>query len=132
MGLVIILLILAGMFKGIMDMLLFHFDMIHVPFVIKHKHYWDPTISWENKYKIIREPRFCDKKIVKLLLKFGRWLFINPLVFITDGWHLVQFLFITSICLALSLAVPMYPWYLNFIIFRIIFGIGFISTYKNR
>ena len=72
--------ILAGIFEGIMDTLQFHFS--GSPFFnFKNKLFWNPEISWKNKYKNgdpMGGPKFPFSK--------------NLLVGLTDGWHLFKLL----------------------------------------
>lgn len=64
------LVFVAGGFDGIMDGLQFHYD--------KPNQFWNPDISWTNKYKN-NDP--LQGKTFR-----GKYL-----VFTTDGWHLMKF-----------------------------------------
>lgn len=74
----IIFIVLAGICKAIKDTLNFHFYS-SVFEKCNHK-FWNTEISWKNKYKDgeIGVPKF-----------FGSTTF---LVFLTDAWHLFDFL----------------------------------------
>jgi hypothetical protein len=76
----IILVSIAGASKAIMDNLQFHFNRSIFKFnpVKYNPNFWDPTLSWVNKYKegSMTEPKF-----------FGSKTFF---VFLTDAWHLFQ------------------------------------------
>jgi hypothetical protein len=46
--------ILAAIADAVMDKISFHYDksiFIKSPDTIDHKYFWDPSISWRNKYK---------------------------------------------------------------------------------
>ena len=82
MSIGLILVLIAGICKGIMDKLQFHYwdSIFNSPKL--NKYFWDPAVSWMNKYKdlevINKEPKF-----------FGS---ITFLVWTTDAWHLFQML----------------------------------------
>lgn len=60
----------AGGFEGAMDGLQFHYD--------KPDQFWNPDISWVNKYK--------NGDVSQGMTFRGKYL-----VFTTDGWHLMKF-----------------------------------------
>ena len=83
---IIVLAIIAGTAKAVMDTLQFHYDDSLLFNRRWNKLFWDPYYSWRNKYKKGRPengPRFL----------FSTTLF----VFVTDGWHLMQFIMWNSI-----------------------------------
>lgn len=104
---------IAGLAEGVMDFLQFHF--------LVHNKFWNPDISWKNKWK--------DGNPLKGE-KF--WQSSRALVFLTDGWHLMKFvrnLFI----FASFLVLPDYSFaYLLMwvLLMRLLYGIGFTITYK--
>jgi hypothetical protein len=75
----IILVILAGICKAVMDTVADHYD--NSVFASKEfdRYFWDKSISWANKYMndMSRRPRF--------------WGSTTVFVFVTDAWHLFQF-----------------------------------------
>ena len=72
-----LLVFLSGVSKGISDRISFHYDTI--PSWVNEQ-YWNPLISYKNKYKD------GDKN------KGEKFKFSTTfLVFLTDGWHLTQF-----------------------------------------
>lgn len=74
----IIFIVLASICKAIKDTLNFHYEKSSV-FRKYNAKYWNPAISWQNKYKEdLKTPKF-----------FGSTTF---LVFLTDAWHLFDFL----------------------------------------
>ena len=76
----IILLIISACANGVMDYLQFHY--------YKNNTFWNPKLSWVNKYKN------NDKK------QGDRFPFSTTiLVFLSDGWHLMQFCFLSTLFL---------------------------------
>lgn len=75
----LILISLAGIAEGIMDKLQFHYDRSW--FKGKNDNFWNPLVSWMNKYSnehfIQRKPKFLGSTTI--------------FVFVTDGWHLMKF-----------------------------------------
>ncbi len=85
-----ILLIFAGVCNGIMDSLQFHFGQtIFANATDFDPNFWDPAISWKNKY--------LDLDPAKGEAFFGSSTF---LVFTTDAWHLAKFLMLKCFVLA--------------------------------
>ena len=92
-----ILIALAGLLNGASDSLKFHFDQ---SFARNWKAlFWDPDISWRNKYKN------GDPKQGRAF--FGSTTF---LVFLTDAWHLLKFAQMACFRLAVVLLLPL-AWY---------------------
>lgn len=122
----LLLIFLAGMFKAVMDVLQFHYSKS----IFEHHSdkFWDPSVSWINKWKNSSAvtPRF-----------FGSTTF---LVWVTDGWHLFQMLFLSSIFLALVNYTPIVTLYdcsklcsllVNYTILRVIFACSFTLFYDH-
>jgi hypothetical protein len=85
----LLLLFLAGFCEGIMDTLQFHFHISRFSLSPK-RYYWDPTVSWRNKYlnnDPLLGPRFP--------------LSTTFLVSLTDGWH--TFKLLRNICIFAAL-----------------------------
>jgi hypothetical protein len=123
MFLLFFIIFLAGLSEGAMDTLQFHYyESIFKDF--KNQLYWNPEISWKNKYKdgdSASGPRFP--------------LSTTFLVGFTDAWH--TFKFLRNIFLYISL--PVIGYYSESIVFlviyvilsRTVYGLGFwISYYK--
>jgi hypothetical protein len=111
-----ILVIVAGIAKAFMDTLQFHYYEMRWKL---NPQYWNPEISWQNKYN-------WGKGKGKVI----EWLLQNPLVFITDGWHLMQFIFLNSIMIIPAIMQPWYNWILVFFGIRVIFGVLFSLFYN--
>ncbi len=111
MILTIILLIVSFAAKAVKDTLQFHFNSSI--FTDLNKRYWDPKGSWMNKYdkKDMFKPRF--------------WGSTHIFSFLTDGWHLFQFIMLNSIFLSLAINIEEYQWIINFIGIRVIYAIVF-------
>jgi len=117
------LIILSSFFKALMDSLQFHYHRIRIGFMVKNPNYWNPLLSWENKYKW-----------AKGRSKFIGWLIQNPFVFITDGWHLTQFLFLNSLMLSVIFFNPIFNnpllVVIDFVVYRFAFGLVFTLFYN--
>lgn len=79
------LIAVAGAANGIMDTLQFHYDRQTV--FAENSRYWNPAISWQNKYAQAT-PWELEKP---LRPKF--WGSTTVFVSITDGWHLAKFIY---------------------------------------
>jgi hypothetical protein len=113
----------AGFSEGIMDKLQFHYHKSKFK-NYKNQNFWDPSISWSNKWSN-HDPKNGPAF-------FGSSTF---LVFLTDSWHLFKFLKNTLIFIGLILlgfyAKSVILLILFFIISRSIYGLGFsFSFYK--
>ena len=102
--------ILAAACNAVMDVLAFKFKKSI--FSSFNREFWDPSKSWRNKYKNGYEsegPKF-----------FGSTTF---LVWITDGWHLFQFLsnslIVLSMILMFQSAFPEVKWWMNILLFLV-------------
>jgi hypothetical protein len=85
-----VFLILGFICFGIMDKLAHHFESINIKAIRSNPNYWKKDVSWVNKYK--------NKNKDNLFIPafFGSTSF---LVFLTDGWHLIQWFAYTFIIL---------------------------------
>lgn len=122
----IILIIISGISKAIQDKISFHWDKsvfskIKNPKVVQ---WFNPETSWKNKYEW-----FPNNKVLT-------WLISNPLVSITDAWHLFgllkNFLLLTT-----GIILPLYWWsflyYFLFVsTFHLFFTYIFSIPIKNK
>lgn len=118
-----LLISLAGFFNGVSDTLIFHYEKsIFIEF--KNQSFWNPTISWENKYKN-GDPFSGERFIFSTTL----------LVSLTDALHLSKTLTLLLIFISIpiiSLAGPhIQITILNLFISRVLFGVGFILAYNH-
>jgi hypothetical protein len=113
----LLLLFISFSAKWIMDTLLFHYyDSVWSKL---KEEYWNPAVSWDRKYEIKGN-------------KLKKWLLKNPLVFLTDGYHLMQFIYINSymIVIALNIGSDWISRIITFIIIRIVYSITNLIFYK--
>jgi hypothetical protein len=117
-----LLFILSGMFEAVMDKLQFHYDLsIFKKF--KNQLFWDPKISWKNKYE--------DGDPMK-----GERFFLSKSLFVgvTDAWHLFKlFRTLTIFAGIYFLFIPCATKYMCLmfvIIARILFGLSFTLFFK--
>jgi len=117
-----ILVIISCIAKAVMDKLQFHYDRsIFKDF--KNQQFWNPGISWKNKWKngdkSQREAFFLSSTL---------------LVFTTDAWHLFQSIFLNSLFLGLFFISPEeISWVkaLLFLLSRVIFGLVFTHVFSK-
>lgn len=84
--------LLAFMGFALMDELAHHFDKVRIPFMQRNDRFWDKSLSWLNKWDVNHIGE------VERFWGSSRWF-----VFLTDGWHLVQFL--SYHCIAWAIAI---------------------------
>lgn len=112
---------LAGVCKAVMDTLQFHFDeSIFWSTSDELAQFYDPDLSWRNKYIDGLEER-GRKKFLK---------FIPVPVFLTDAWHLYQSFQINFICLAVVTYNPAHNTVIDFITYSFLYRAFFFLFYK--
>lgn len=118
----LILTIFAGLSEAVMDTLQFHF--YKSPFAKYNHQYWNPQLSWRNKYK---------KGDSSLGPKFpgSTTIFVS----LTDGWHSFKllrnlFLFV-GLCLIAIPCLNINYIIIYFISARILYGISFQLLFKE-
>lgn len=88
--------------------------------------------SWRRKYKGLgyfpEYPTNFYYRFFKIKYKERFPLSATLLVFVTDGAHLMQFIYVNGLCLAAALLFP--NTLLTFVIVRGIWGLIFTATYK--
>lgn len=98
-----------------MDSLQFRYEKSIPKLLFKNKDsFWNPSISWKNKHKY-------KNKIVRNMMS-------TSLVFLTDGWHLMKFLMLVSLC-----CVPMFVnsfSYCYLFLYYILFSTGFTISFE--
>ena len=108
---------------GIMDLVSFHWHKAP-KWMKRRKQFWDPQVSWKNKWKegSTTEERF----------KFSSTILVS----LTDGWHLAKSLMLNSYVAAISIVSMMYlDWSFLagcgiFIVFKMLYGLGFYTMYR--
>jgi hypothetical protein len=105
----IFLLLISAIANATMDYLQFHYRSLN--------EFWNPKLSWRNKYKLGN-----PKKGEKFLLS------TTILVSFTDGWHLMQNVFLSSLFLWAVYFAPNHffdnhvlNFIANFVIYKSIF-----------
>ena len=122
---IILLAFLAVAANATMDEIRFHWDRIFRYWFIDKKYpaktgwiegWFNPSISWQNKY--------WSKN------KYIQWIFMSPLVFITDFWHFLKFIMLNSIygIIILLIEVDIRWWWL-LIGFNFAWGVVYEFTY---
>jgi hypothetical protein len=119
---VILFFLLSAISDSVMDILQFHYsNSIFKKF--KNNLFWDPSISWRNKYKD-GDPQKGPKFFLSNTLFVG----------VTDAWHffkLLRNLFIfSSVFTIFYMFLPFYHSLLLTVMLRVVFGIGFTIFYK--
>ena len=118
----LILTIFAGLSEAVMDTLQFHF--YKSPFVKYNPQFWNPQLSWRNKYKK-GDPSLGPK------IPGSTTIFVS----LTDGWHLFKllrnlFLFV-GLCLVAIPCLNINYIIIYFIAARILYGISFQLLFKK-
>jgi hypothetical protein len=108
---------LAGGIEAVMDKLQFHY--YETFFLGKNDQFWNPKISWKNKYKADEvTPRFLGSTTI--------------FVFVTDGWHLMKFLRNLFIWTGFGLMLCGDLWDVAYVVAsRGLFGAVFSLTFKR-
>lgn len=92
---ILLLIFVAGMSKGVSDTLQFHYTKSVFSTFTNQEQYWNPAISWKNKYEDY------DKGDKSEAFLFSR----SVLVWWTDAWHLAQTIQTLAWALALIFAL---------------------------
>lgn len=119
--------VLAGMSEGVMDTLQFHYSN-SIFYHLKNKLFWNPEISWKNKYKD-GDPKKGEKFL------FSTTLFVS----LTDAWHLFKLIKNISIFIGASAIGYLSNSFIILVILifisRLFYGLGFSISYyllKNK
>lgn len=110
--------ILAGVFNAIMDTLQFRFNTS----IFKgwRDQFWNPELSWMNKWK------GGDKKNGE---RFP--LSSTVLVFTTDGWHLMKSGLIFSFAFAIVCYSPHWGFFWDFLILNLVYRSVFEFLFRH-
>ena len=110
---IIILIVISGISKSIMDTCNFHFEQS----IFFNNEWFNMKESWKNKYK--------DRDPLKGPAFFGSTTFF---VWVTDAWHFFQQIMLSSLFLSIILALSLFislNWYYWILIF---FGLKSLMT----
>lgn len=122
---IVLLLIIAGISKSIMDVVNFHYKT-SIFSEMKKGFWWNPSESWKNKYK--------DRDPSKGPAFFGSTTFF---VFVTDSWHFFQMLMylslfgVSTIALSICISLSWYWFILIFFVMKSIFTFTFEMFWKK-
>lgn len=117
-----ILFLFVGLSEAVMDKLLFHYST-SIFGNFKNKLFWNPEVSWKNKYKN-GDPNYGEKFFLSTTLFVG----------LTDGWHLFKLfrnLFIFGgLFFLINGCHTFFQSFILVVIARIIFGLSFSLFFK--
>lgn len=117
------LFLIAGLFEGTAEALKFHTSRFFDRFKKANKQFWDPSLSWRNKYKN-GDPAQGTK------FPFST----SGLVFLTDGYHLVRWARNVFTIAAIIISPALVAWYMYiaaFVLFYLAFTGGFTISYDR-
>jgi len=122
----LVLVILAGIANAVMDKIQFHWhNSIFANGTEYKEQFWNPAISWKNKYK----PGLESYKYEKF--RFSTTL----LVFLTDAWHLFQMVHTLFLFAGISLIAYFCNSFLELFLYvllsRILYGLCFELFFKK-
>lgn len=107
---------MVGMCDGFVELIKHHYSKFKAIFPNINDNYWNPAISWENKWN-------SDLKTEKFFLSS------TALVFLTDAYHLVRMISKINLSIAFGLLIGTNILIWIAIIFTI-HTVGFYITYK--
>lgn len=127
-------LVLAGMCNGILDRLGDEVAFDRSIFRKLKRTFWLKTESWVNKWKRYKTGKLVVKKHNpdgSVVYKPRFWGSSTVFVFITDGWHLVQFLQWSFVTFAVLAAFPFSGWryWLAWLVLKGLLSSGFTLSY---
>ena len=127
----LLLVALAAACNAVMDVLSFHYKQSI--FTKSNPQWWNPAISWKNKY--ISDTYSGVNVNIRRKLYFGSLLMIDYPIFLTDAWHFFGMIGRIAVfcCMFFSFQwwiVPLlYLWFT--IVFHIFYTWIFVSNTKN-
>lgn len=118
----ITLIVLAGICNAVMDSLQFRY--INSVFTKLNDNFWDPRVSWNNKWKYTH--------IDNLYKKEEKFLGSSTVfVMFTDAWHLVKFIMLLLISASVVFYIPIWNWYIDISVMYCAFTITFELFYSK-
>ncbi len=112
------LIILAAISNAIMDVISFHFGTS--VFSKLNAQFWNPELSWKNKY-VNNDPLQGRRKLI-----FG----INTLVQLSDSWHFFKASMLIFIIAAIAFYTPVVKYY-DFLLIGTLYNITFSFFYNT-
>ena len=116
-----ILVCLAAVCNAVMDTISFHHNISI--FSRYNPNFWNPEISWKNKYVDWDNYRRLRKRF------FFHW-FVVPAA-LTDAWHLFKSLMIIFLVLAIVLYQPVFGILYDFVGLGLLWNISFLLCYNK-
>lgn len=114
--LAVLFIILGGFCSAVMDTLMFHYSTS--VFAEYKKLFFDPSISWKNKWK---DETYKTEKF---------WGSSTLFVFATDAWHLSKFLYHKFVILAIILYTTMISFYVDVLLLIIVYHVTFELCFR--
>lgn len=105
---VVILMFIAGISKSIKDVIDHHYSNSF--FSYYNPKYWNPSVSWKNKWKVDENNNVIYPKQERFFLSS------TLLVALTDAWHLFDLIMIVTMVSAIFIYEPFFCYYIDFII----------------
>jgi hypothetical protein len=116
----ITLLALAGLFDACRDKVQFHFGKSVFKGI--NDQFFDPAISWRNKYKNGDPSRGEAFPLAK-----------GALVFLSDGWHLFKYLFNASLIVGAYLLPHTWYWpVIGWLVYSTVFSVCFTYLLERK
>ena len=115
-----IFVIISAIAKAVMDKVQFHYEMSI--FARLNPYFWSPFHSWRNKWKE-GKPLYGERFLGSTTI----------FVFLTDAWHLFQFIFLNSLVIGCFLVFRSNTFtngIIHFIIINIVFRMTFEIFFK--
>jgi hypothetical protein len=114
----------AGILVAVMDKITHHFDIsIFNNPKIFNRLYWDPAVSWRNKYENYGLPPYKRKEIRGTAFKV-------PVIF-TDAWHLFKWLALSLLGVSVLVYSPFINPFIDLLIIGASFGVAFTLFYSH-
>lgn len=120
----LVLVVLAAVCNAVMDVLQFHFRSSI--FENYNRKWWDPAISWKNKYEYWDNYLRKRKKI-----NIFNLLYINYPIFLTDAWHFFKSSMVVLLGLAIVFYTPVINIYIDIILIGLVWNMFFLIFYKK-
>lgn len=115
---------LAAIFNAVMDTLQFHYKQSM--FTKYNSNWWNPAVSWKNKYEDWDNYRRVRKKIFIFNL-----FYINYPIFLTDAWHFFKSSMVVCLGLAIICYKPFMTPIFDLVLIGVIWNIMFLLFYKK-
>ena len=125
----LLLVALAAICNAVMDVISFHYKQSI--FTKYNPQWWNPAISWKNKY-IDWDNDVRMEKVIYI----GNLFSIKYPTFLTDAWHFFKSLMIVLLGFAIVLYVPVVNIYVDIILvglaWNLVFDVFYNKLFKKR